>query len=467
VSGGDGIAIKLADNAVTDDNNFVTFYGGDNRIAGRIEGYEHKADVVVSFLDDLQSAVGELFSDPLSLIDLDTGITYNSDWFDAGGIPTITASEGSWPSIDICSLSSESTVCSWLGEVCVLGACVSLGDFCESVTSWVYWPCGISGGSWPSLDITGGSLPSIDKEPFTFDTPSLSINTDGLETKFINFMSTVYEKGLDPLLDVVFDSFGAEQEKKGEEKKRFFYVDPVQLAVLPARIQVQSIANDNGVTYGSKGADYAEWLPKLDPTEELPHGSVVGVFAGKISLETEGADQIMAVSSNPIVLGNMPLEGKEAGYAKTGFLGQIPVFVRGRVDLGDFIIPSGYEDGTGIAVRPEEITLAQMSNVLGRAWSESERRGISVINVSVGLDRNSWTGAADVLDGQITELGENNAEIRAQFDQVLSENRQLKERLAAMGSRHENIENIILALSSDLPKDMCVAMPTRSALKGK
>ena len=400
VSGGDGIAIKLADNAVTDDNNFVTFYGGDNRIAGRIEGYEHKADVVLTFLQDLTSALGGLFSDPLSLIDLDTGITYNSDWFDAGKFPEPKISGGSFPTI------------------CGLSLC---------------------GGELPTVTIEAGKNPSF-SEPFTFNTPSLSINTDVLEQKFIDFMSTVYAKGLDPLLEFGFyDSF-----------------DPVQLAVLPARIQVQSIANDNGVTYGSKGADYAEWLPKQDSEEVLPQGSVVGVFAGKISLETEGADQIMAISSTPIVLGNIPPEGKEAGYAKTGFLGQIPVFVRGRTNLGDFIVPSGREDGTGVAVRPDDITLAEMSKVLGRAWSASERRGVGLIRVSVGLDRNSWAMPVEVLHKQITKLGEDNAELMTQRDLILSENLQLKARLATAENRQKDIENMLLALSIDLPKEKIV-----------
>jgi hypothetical protein len=39
------------------------------------------------------------------------------------------------------------------------------------------------------------------------------------------------------------------------------------------------------------GADYAEWLPLADPTEELAPGDVVGVSGGRVSRRTAGAHQ--------------------------------------------------------------------------------------------------------------------------------------------------------------------------------
>jgi len=56
-----------------------------------------------------------------------------------------------------------------------------------------------------------------------------------------------------------------------------------------------------------------------------------------------------------------------------------------------------------------------------------------------------------MLHKQITKLGEDNAELIAQ-------NRQLMERLVAMESRQESIENMLLALSIDLPKEKLVKL---------
>ena len=88
----------------------------------------------------------------------------------------------------------------------------------------------------------------------------------------------------------------------------------------------------------------------------------------------------------------------------------------------------------------------------------SDRRGVDQIRVSVGLDRNNWAKSAEVFHKQITELGENYTELRTQCNLVLSENRQLKERLAAMESRQENIENMFLTRSIDLPKEKLVKL---------
>jgi hypothetical protein len=140
-----------------------------------------------------------------------------------------------------------------------------------------------------------------------------------------------------------------------------------------------------GVAYQSSSADYAEWLERLKPEEEVRAGDVVGVFGGKISKTTKGAQQIMAISTAPIVLGNMPEEGKEELYEKVAFMGQVPVKVWGTVNEDDYIIPSGFEDGTAIAVSPEMMTIEEYGKTIGRAWSSSENTMLKLINVAIGL----------------------------------------------------------------------------------
>jgi hypothetical protein len=142
---------------------------------------------------------------------------------------------------------------------------------------------------------------------------------------------------------------------------------------------------NNGTVFGSKGADYAEYLPKLYPTEQFMKGEVVGVHNGKISKSTTHADQILAITSQPLVLGNMPASGNTSDFEKVAFLGQIPVFVKGPVQMGDYIVPSGKNDGMAVAISAESMTATLLSSVLGTAWSDYDGEGVTLINTSIGL----------------------------------------------------------------------------------
>tara|TARA_Y100000385_G_scaffold284080_1_gene341430 strand:+ start:1919 stop:6988 length:5070 start_codon:yes stop_codon:yes gene_type:complete len=138
-----------------------------------------------------------------------------------------------------------------------------------------------------------------------------------------------------------------------------------------------------GVTYQSGAADYAEWLPKLDPRETLQPGQVVGFKSGGISLDTEDAQHLFVVSTLPMVLGNSPKN--EQGYEKAAFLGQVPVRVRGTVHSGDCILASGRSDGYGVAVHPNDLTPGDFDRMVGMAW-ESGYNSFNTINVAVGLN---------------------------------------------------------------------------------
>jgi len=141
-----------------------------------------------------------------------------------------------------------------------------------------------------------------------------------------------------------------------------------------------------GVTYQSGAGDYAEWLPKSDPAGKFSPGDIVGVKGGYISKNTGDADHLMVISHNPIVLGNMPEEGKETEYEKVAFMGQVPVLVYGEVQPGDFILPGGNNNGTGIAVSPDDIQPGQYSKIVGVAWSGSESSLYGYVNVVVGMN---------------------------------------------------------------------------------
>jgi hypothetical protein len=109
----------------------------------------------------------------------------------------------------------------------------------------------------------------------------------------------------------------------------------------------------------SGGADFAEYMPQLNPDEEIESADIVGLVNDAVSKQTAGADRVLVVSSQPILVGNVPAQDAEvdARYRRIALIGQVPVRVRGYVDAGDYIIPSGHQDGTGVGVAPEDIAV--------------------------------------------------------------------------------------------------------------
>ncbi len=141
-----------------------------------------------------------------------------------------------------------------------------------------------------------------------------------------------------------------------------------------------------GVVYGTTGGDYAEALPLLSPDEPVETGDIVGVVAGRVTRRTAGAHRVMVITGRPAVLGNLPPEDQAEGYVPVAFVGQVPVKVWGPVHAGDYILPSGREDGTGVAVAPEALAPEDASRVVGQAWEDAPDPGLHRVNVLVGLD---------------------------------------------------------------------------------
>ncbi len=174
--------------------------------------------------------------------------------------------------------------------------------------------------------------------------------------------------------------------------------------VIAEEVMYNKFMRDNiGVTYQSGAGDYAEWLPKSNLDEKFLSGDIVGVKEGHISKNTGEADHFMVISFNPIVLGNMPETGKEADYEKVAFMGQVPVKVFGKVNPGDYIIPGGKNNGTGIAVSPDNIQPDQYRQIVGIAWSGSESDQYGYVNLAVGLNANDVAKLSVKQDKKINE----------------------------------------------------------------
>lgn len=155
----------------------------------------------------------------------------------------------------------------------------------------------------------------------------------------------------------------------------------------PIEYNIMAVQNI-GVTYSSGSGDYAEWLPKFNRKEDFLSGDIVAVRGGYITKANIEADKYMVISQSPIVLGNMPATGKESEYEKVAFMGQVPVKVFGKVNVGDYILPDDKENGSGIAVSPDQMKPEQYAKIVGIAWSASDSMYYGYVNVAVGINSN-------------------------------------------------------------------------------
>ena len=162
---------------------------------------------------------------------------------------------------------------------------------------------------------------------------------------------------------------------------------------------------DMGLTYSSGGADYAEYLKRKDINERMKPGDIVGVTNGEISkFIDEKTQKILVVSTSPAVLGNLKPNSEISQYEKVAFLGQVPVRVNGVVTAGDYILPSGKNDGTGIAVSKNNIKVDQYSDIIGVAWSSTLSINMSKVNMAIGLNSNDLAQVVVEQENKISLL---------------------------------------------------------------
>jgi len=160
-----------------------------------------------------------------------------------------------------------------------------------------------------------------------------------------------------------------------------------------------------GVSLNTSGGDFAEYLPKADPNETLTPGDIVGLFPEGLTKKTHHAQRVMVVSTAPAVLGNRPGEKDASRYAPAAFLGQVPVRVEGAVRSGDYIVPSGREDGIGRAVPPAKLIQVQYGAVVGRSLQTHPEEGIKGVTILVGLPQDGfWSKAMETKDARISQL---------------------------------------------------------------
>jgi hypothetical protein len=181
--------------------------------------------------------------------------------------------------------------------------------------------------------------------------------------------------------------------------------------------------------YSSSQADYAEYMEKQDPAEKILPGDVVGLVNGRVTRSLKGAQQVMVMSSAPIVLGNWTPTANQT-RALVAFMGQVAVRVDGSAQNGDFIVASERMDGTAIAVSPAKILSSQLDKVVGRALESSSRKTVGLVNTLIGFPY-----AVHAMSGQLTKLREmtarDNRTLESYYSQKLAERQQMIDQLKA------------------------------------
>ena len=443
----DGIAVKLANEQVDKNNNFMTFYRGTSSVAGRIEGYTigDLDDIPEPTSDEIWTAVciGIADYNPITIAWTQMASGFNliaAGWngttipsFDIPDIPAFTIPDVPALAIpdvpafvipdvpgfvipdipgvvipDVPELIIGPYLCA---EVCIC-PCLDFSWTCCCaevclIPEMTLFP-GITLPDFPGIaipDFPGIPIPDFPGIPVP-DFPGVAIpDFPGLVIPAVpeldlsavfgtcptipTFSDILVDQGICPDEDIFnlnngyirrLADWALEHRLQG-----LVTADPLRLVGNAIAWGLTTAVLENGTVYGSKGADYAEYLPKLYETEQFMKGEVVGVHNGKISKNTTNADQILAITSQPLVLGNLPESGDTDDFEKIAFLGQIPVYVEGPVKVGDYIIPSGMNNGVAKAVGADGITTQNLSMVLGTAWSSYDNEGITLINTSIGL----------------------------------------------------------------------------------
>jgi hypothetical protein len=100
----------------------------------------------------------------------------------------------------------------------------------------------------------------------------------------------------------------------------------------------------------------------------------------------------------------MPEAGKEGNYEKVAFMGQVPVQVLGKVNAGDYILPSGRNNGLAIAVAPSKMTPEDYTRIIGVAWASSENDVFGTVNTAIGLNTGDVSKVVAEQSKEITAL---------------------------------------------------------------
>lgn len=283
----------------------------------------------------------------------------------------------------------------------------------------------------PSLNIPAipqincANLPAIQFPVLIFDDVANSLTK---ENEFVAFVDKDNRKlgaiRAQSVQNFAYDYFDG--QKLMEMASEFIGIDLVDdfLSIMTYLSAMVVDYNNIGVEYTSGNGDYAEWLERLDPKEEISFGDIVAVKGGKVTRNLDGAEQVMAVSRKPIVLGNMPDASKIGRGNNIAFMGQIPVKVMGPVQSGDYIVARSGIPGYGVAMHPADMTTSDYKMAVGRSWDTNLKEGPKMVNTVVGLHNNDFLHIIGQLQNKAEQTEQRLQAIEQQLQQNQKENKE-------------------------------------------
>jgi len=212
--------------------------------------------------------------------------------------------------------------------------------------------------------------------------------------------------------------------------------------------------NNGGVTLNTTSADLGEYFPLSDPTLEPDEGTVLGLSAGELAPETDGADAALVVTRSPAVLGNNPNAGKNeepSDMVSVALIGQVPVKIAESVEAGDRLVAAG--DGTACVGEPGDD-----AHTVGRALESVDVADgeIGTVRTFVGGPMSETPVSAGEVDPQDVveaEYEETIAELRRENDRLGEENEELRSRLEELEGTVEKLVTNASATSGPEPAD--------------
>jgi len=224
----------------------------------------------------------------------------------------------------------------------------------------------------------------------------------------------------------------------------------------------ESAQNDDG--WATATVDYGEYMRKLDPSEDIKPFEIVGIKNGKVTKNTKDAAFYMISSSNAGLRGGNPIDmprGNNTNWIVVAYTGQVPALIKGKFNEGDYVIPSGLNDGIAVAVSPEKIKPEQYSKVVGKILNEfvydfleesdggfevelrklmARKGNMTIVNVAVGIG-SGITVQDQTLSNRIQISEDENRLLKNQINSLKIQVDDLKSRLINLEEKISNKEH--------------------------
>ena len=128
-----------------------------------------------------------------------------------------------------------------------------------------------------------------------------------------------------------------------------------------------------GVKLSSGSGDFAEWHVRAPDEKPFEAGEVVSIQGSGLTRATADAKQLGIISRQAVVTGSVPSDPAEVAAGDTvAYTGRVLVRLRGECVAGDYIVPSGLEDGTATSSR-ERKGPAMIGRALHACTASSDR----------------------------------------------------------------------------------------------